>query len=41
MRPVKRSYVSKSKSARQFRANSARTKGANVHAGPMRGGIRL
>jgi len=37
----KRSYVNKGKSARQFRSNSSRTKGANITAGPMRGGIRL
>jgi len=37
----KRRFVNKGKSARQFRANSARTKVANIQAGPMRGGIRL
>lgn len=41
MRPSSRSYVSKGKSAKTFRKHSGRTKGANVWAGPMRGGIRL
>lgn len=40
MRPSYRSGVNKSKSARQFRGHSRRTKGANISA-PMRGGIRL
>lgn len=41
MRPLKRFGVNKGKSARSFRGNTSRTKKANVHAGPMRGGIRL
>lgn len=41
MRPIKRYSVNKSQSARQFRGNSRRTKGANMWSGPMRGGIRL
>ena len=41
MRPVARGSVNKSRSVRQFRKNSGRTKRANVSAYPMRGGIRL
>ena len=41
MRPVARGSVNKSRSVRQFRKNSARTKRANVSTYPMRGGIRL
>lgn len=41
MRPLKRAGVSKAGSARQFRANSSKTKRPNVAAAPMRGGIRL
>ena len=41
MRPVSRRGVSKSGSARSFRHNSSRTKGANVGPVPVRGGIRL
>ena len=41
MRPVFRGSVNKSRSVRQFRKNSARTKRANVNTSPMRGGIRL
>ena len=41
MRPVSRGSVNKSRSVRQFRKNSARTKRANVNTSPMRGGIRL
>jgi len=37
----KRSRVNKGRSARKFRGHTSRTKGANVWAGPMRGGIRL
>jgi len=40
MRPLKRSSVSKNRSARKFRKQSARTKGVNV-PGVMRGGFRL
>ena len=41
MRPVARGSVNKSRSVRQFRKNSARTKRANVNSSPMRGGIRM
>lgn len=41
MRPSSRRSVHKGKSARKFRRNTMRTKGANMQAGPMRGGIRL
>lgn len=41
MKPLHRSSVSKGKSAAQFRGNVSRTKGLNVIAAPMRGGIRL
>lgn len=41
MRPLKRKYVSKQKSARKFKGQVARTKAMNVGPGPMRGGIRL
>lgn len=37
----KRSHVSKSGSARQFRANTYSTKRVNVAPPPMRGGFRL
>lgn len=40
MRPVKRVPVNKQRSAQQFRANTARTKVANMKS-PMRGGWRL
>lgn len=40
MRPLKRSGVNKRRSARKFRAQSRRTKGANINA-VMRGGIRF
>lgn len=40
MRPLRRGGVSKGRSARKFRSQSRRTKGANLK-GPMRGGIRL
>lgn len=36
-----RSRVNKHRSARKFRNQVAHTKGANVRAAPMRGGIRL
>lgn len=36
-----RAPVNKSRSAREFRGHTAQTKGANVQAGPMRGGWRL
>lgn len=41
MRPVKRSYVNKGRSARKFRSDSSRTKSANMRPPPMRGGFRL
>lgn len=40
MRPSRRHPVSKSRSARKFRSQAARTKGANLVM-PMRGGWRL
>lgn len=40
MRPLKRGYVSKRGSARRFRKQVRRTKGANVGQ-VMRGGIRF
>lgn len=40
MRPLKRRPVHKGKSARRFRKQSLRTKGANM-AQVMRGGIRF
>jgi len=36
-----RSSVSKSRSSRQFRGNSSRTKGVNIAQAPQRGGWRL
>lgn len=41
MRPVKRYGVNKGRSARKFRHSAGRTKMANLHPGPMRGGIRM
>lgn len=41
MRPSKRYSVGKRHSAKQFKRNVGRTKGANVSGAPMRGGIRL
>lgn len=41
MRPLFRGRVNKRNSAKKFRKNVSRTKGANVFAAPMRGGIRL
>lgn len=41
MRPSRRYGVSKKRSAKRFRKNVSRTKGANLWTGPMRGGIRL
>ena len=38
MRPVRRARVRKSRSARAFRRQSARTKGMNLRM-PMRGGF--
>lgn len=36
-----RSPVNKSRSAKKFRSQARRTKGANVSPPPMRGGFRL
>lgn len=41
MRPLKRSGVSKFKSAGKFRKHVGRTKAANMQVTPMRGGWRL
>lgn len=41
MRPLKRSHVSKGKSASKFRSNVSKTKMPNLRAAPMRGGWRL
>ena len=41
MKPLSRGRVSKGRSARRFRAQSARTKAPNVQHMPMRGGWRL
>lgn len=41
MRPSSRKPVRKAHSAKQFRSNVQRTKGANMNGAPMRGGIRL
>lgn len=41
MKPLYRKSVSKGKSARQFKRNVGRTKGANIMVNPMRGGWRL
>jgi len=41
MRPLKRGFVSKGRSAGRFRRNVSRTKGVNLRGAPMRGGIRL
>lgn len=41
MRPVKRSYVDKGRSAQKFRGHSSRTKAQNLRPPPMRGGFRL
>lgn len=38
---MKRQSVNKSKSAKNFRAKSGKTKAANVAPPPMRGGYRL
>lgn len=40
MRPSRRFGVNKKRSARKFRRNVSRTKGANV-PGPQRGGYRF
>lgn len=39
--PLVRRPVNKAKSARKFRSQTTRTKGANMRGAPMRGGIRL
>lgn len=41
MRPVSRGHVNKQRSAKAFRGQMSRTKGLNLRAPPMRGGIRL
>lgn len=41
MRPLRRSGVSKVRSARKFRKQIGRTKGVNLRGAVMRGGIRL
>lgn len=41
MRPVKRSYVNKGRSARRFRSNTMRTRAANIRPPAMRGGYRM
>lgn len=41
MRPLKRGFVNKGRSARRFRSNAGRTNSRNVAQGPMRGGWRL
>lgn len=41
MRPLRRTGVSKGRSARKFRNMSRYTKAPNVAMGPMRGGWRL
>ena len=41
MRPLRRTGVSKSKSARKFRSQIGRTKAPNVAMGSQRGGWRL
>ena len=41
MRPVKRSRVSKYRSAKRFRRNTMVTKSPNMSLQPMRGGWRL
>lgn len=41
MRPLNRKPVNKYKSAKKFRHNTSKTKGANTSPKPMRGGIRL
>lgn len=41
MSPLGRRPVHKASSAKRFRKSVSKTKGANIQAGPMRGGIRL
>jgi len=41
MRPSSRHSVNKGRSARKFRKNMSRTKGANMAMAPQRGGWRL
>lgn len=41
MRPLNRHAVSKSSSARKFRAGASRTKAPNLKMAPQRGGWRL
>lgn len=41
MKPLHRKPVNKYHSAKKFRKQASKTKGANVSPSPMRGGIRL
>lgn len=41
MNPVRRNPVNKKRSAKTFRAQTSKTKAANLNTNPMRGGIRL
>lgn len=41
MRPLKRGFVNKSRSAGKFRRDSQHSKAANMARAPMRGGWRL
>lgn len=41
MKPLKRGFVSKGRSAAKFRSHAGRTKAANMKGQPMRGGWRL
>lgn len=41
MRPSRRGYVNKGRSAGRFRGHSSRTKAPNMRSGLMRGGWRL
>jgi hypothetical protein len=41
MRPLKRKFVNKKHSAKRFKRNAGRTKGANMRPQAMRGGYRL
>lgn len=41
MRPLKRGFVSKGRSAAKFRKGIRKTKAANLPQGQMRGGWRL
>lgn len=41
MRPLKRKFTDKKKSARKFNKHAGKTKAANLRTSPMRGGYRL